>query len=622
MFELLYSKNEKYSFLSERLSKEPHIEEVLAEIELFQKNWLRNHSGELATVESLNESRNIKVPLTQKRLMNIQYLVDLLMKGHPSEIKPVCSFKFTINPENKNLTIDEKTEITMLMKETDYNQLQLQRDKESTESLLGLLQSFRLFNLTKLIKKSKNRNHLTQIVKSQLGSSIFTFKNYSYDKNSQEIAEDYCFHKSNYDAVKSKIDLEGVRRIIEQNEPAINRRLKNFGILNATVSDYRDNKLDYILNILTGELLPSIDKKGAVDVKNFKSLRDCINKVDKLLDPAIMLDGEIMKHLQENFITTDKDIISLFAEMTPESLNKWETEKTASGKIITHQYNNMKYIIDPSQFLKKYDSYIKTIIYHDEGIDSESQRDSNIYNADMLTDAGTFILQQEQYALKLFSNIENINSLKKLISEYQDFKRTLAALRTSGKNEPDEKESRSILAWIANSIMMLFSRKSKTGPAGQEQKEKAAASAKARKNKTELSKETKDLYREISERKAPLLPLSDFIEIKPDNENAIGKLINEMRMNNLKIIIPIYNARQVLYAQRSKKYLISDVEYLMVDPDKALSPETVREYIDSITGYKFKDDTITGSALFSIEKYLMSIYRQNKAKMKREKEKK
>ena len=543
MFILLYNKNEKYSFLSERLSKEAHIEEVLAEIELCQKNWLKNHSAELATVESLNESRNIKVPLTQKRLMNIQYLVDLLLKGHPSEIKPVYSFKFIINPENKNLTIDEKMEITFLMKETDYHQLQLLRDKESSESLLELLQSFRLFNLTKLIKKSKNRNNLTQIVKSQLGVNIFTFKNYSFDKNSQELSEDYCFHKNNYDAVKSKIDLEGIRRIIEQNEPAINRRLKNFGILNATISDYRDNKLDYILNILTGELLPSIDKKGVIDVKNFKSLRDCINKVDKLLDPAIMLDGEIMKHLQENFITTDKDIISLFAEMTPESLNKWETEKTASGKIITHQYNYVKYIIDPSQFLKKYDSYIKAVIYHEDGTDSESQRDSNIFTADMLTDAATLILEQPQNAVKFFSNMENVNNLKKLITEYQDFKRTLIALRSSGKNESTEKESKSILAWIANSIMMLFSKKSKADSGSQDHKDKGSASIKAKKNKIGLSKETRDLYREISERKSPLLPLSDFIEIKPDNENAIGKLITELRMNNLKIIIPIYNAR-------------------------------------------------------------------------------
>jgi hypothetical protein len=269
---LLYNKNEKYPFLNERLSKEAHIEEVLAEIETAQRSWLKNRTGELATVENLNDSRNIKVPLTQKRLMNIQYLVDLLMKDHPAEIKPVFSFKFIINPENKNLTIEEKMEITYLMREADHHQIQSLRDEESAQSLNELLESFRLFNLTKLIKKSKNRNNLSQIVKSQLGTNIFTFKNFSIDKNGLELAEDYCFHKNNYDAVKMKIDLDGIKRIIDLNEAAIDRRLKNFGILNSSISDYRDNKLDYILNILTGDLAPSIEKKDIVEVKNFKHL--------------------------------------------------------------------------------------------------------------------------------------------------------------------------------------------------------------------------------------------------------------------------------------------------------------------------------------------------------------
>ena len=74
----------------------------------------------------------------------------------------------------------------------------------------------------------------------------------------------------------------------------------------------------------------------------------------------------------------------------------------------------------------------------------------------------------------------------------------------------------------------------------------------------------------------------------------------------------------MLYPQRSKKYLLSDVEYLMIDPDVAVSPDVIRNYIDSISGYKLKEDSLSGSALFNIEKYLMSIYRQNRAKMKRE----
>ena len=619
MYLLLYNKNEKYPFLNERLSKEAHIEEVLAEIEVNQRNWLKNHTGELSTVESLNESRNIKMPLTQKRLMNIQYLVDLLMKDHPSEIKPVFSFKFVINPENKNLTIEEKIEITFMMRESDHIKLQDERDRQSAASLLELLESFRLFNLTKLIKKSKNRNHLAMIVKGQLGTNIFTFKNFTLDKNGLEVVEDYCFHKNNYDSVKTKIDLDGIKQVIEANEPAIDRRLKNFGILNSSISDYRDNKLEYILNILTGDLAPSIEKKSIVEVKNFKHLRDCIIKVDKLLDPVIMLDGEIMSHIQENFITTEKDILSLFPDMTGEALDRWESEKSSSGKVIIHLYNNVKYLIEPVQFLNKYETSTKSIIYSGDSPEiSESQRDSKIFTADMLTEAGNKILEKEQNALKLFINPESVQKLRQLINEYQDFKRSLIAMRNASKNEAEEKTGASFLARIANSIIMLFTKKEKNYVMNPEKK----GSARAKKTSAGISTETRDLYKEISLRRSPLLPISDFLEIKPDNESKIEKLITEMRNNNLKIIIPIYNARQMLYAQRSKKYLLSDVEYLMVDPEKAVSPESIRDYIDSITGYKLKEDTITGSALFSIEKYLMSIYRQNRAKMKRDKNKK
>jgi hypothetical protein len=616
---LLYNKNEKYPFLNERLSKEAHIEEVLAEIEANQRNWLKNHTGELSTVESLNESRNIKMPLTQKRLMNIQYLVDLLMKDHPSEIKPVFSFKFVINPENKNLTIEEKMEITFMMRESDHIKLQDERDRQSAASLLELLESFRLFNLTKLIKKSKNRNHLAMIVKGQLGTNIFTFKNFSLDKNGLEVVEDYCFHKNNYDSVKSKIDLDGIKQVIQTNEPAIDRRLKNFGILNSSISDYRDNKLEYILNILTGDLAPSIEKKSIVEVKNFKHLRDCIIKVDKLLDPVIMLDGEIMSHIQENFITTEKDLLSLFPDMTGEALDRWESEKSSSAKVIIHLYNNVKYLIEPVQFLNKYEAFTKSIIYSEDGPEiSESQRDSKIFTTDMLTEAGNKILEKEQNALKLFINPESVQKLRQLINEYQDFKRSLIAMRNASKNEAEEKTGASFLARIANSIIMLFTKKEKNYVMNPEKK----GSARAKKTSAGISTETRDLYKEISLRRSPLIPISDFLEIKPDNESKIEKLITEMRNNNLKIIIPIYNARQMLYAQRSKKYLLSDVEYLMVDPEKATSPESIRDYIDSITGYKLKEDTITGSALFSIEKYLMSIYRQNRAKMKRDKNKK
>jgi hypothetical protein len=39
---LAYSKSEKFPFLHERLAKEAHVEEILTEIDLLQKSWLKN----------------------------------------------------------------------------------------------------------------------------------------------------------------------------------------------------------------------------------------------------------------------------------------------------------------------------------------------------------------------------------------------------------------------------------------------------------------------------------------------------------------------------------------------------------------------------------------------------
>ena len=51
---LAFTRNEKFPFLNERLSREPHIEEILTEIDFLQKNWIKNKAGELATAAYLN----------------------------------------------------------------------------------------------------------------------------------------------------------------------------------------------------------------------------------------------------------------------------------------------------------------------------------------------------------------------------------------------------------------------------------------------------------------------------------------------------------------------------------------------------------------------------------------
>ncbi|HOP63586.1 MAG TPA: hypothetical protein PK358_03795 [Spirochaetota bacterium] len=613
---MAYSKSDKYPFLNERLAKEGHVEEILAEIELLQKNWLRNRSGELATPEYLNESRNVKMPLTQKRLMNIQFLVDQLIKNHPEHVRPVYSFNFSIEPETKKLTIEEKIELTLMLNDSAFHALQSMRDSNSTSNLLQLLQSFRLFNLTKLIKKTKNRNQLSQIVKNQLGKSIFTFKNFAYDRSGMEITEDFCFHKNNYEAVKNKIEVETLKKIIEMHAIPISRRLKNLGILNPYISDYRDSKIDYILSILTGELAAALDKKDLITVKNFNSLRNCINKVDKILDPVILLDADIMNHIKSHFMTSDRDILALFKDLTPELFNRWETEKTGSGKILSFPASDgSKYIIDPSQFFTRYDELMHLILYGQEfRYIEQRKKDEKLFTADLLTDAGKKILSSKDLSLKVFGDEENINSFKKMAKDYEDYK--TAEEETEDYYEETEKDKgKSFFAVIISGIASLFTRGGKT-PAKVSQKSQPQKAVKIKKG---ISRETRDIYKLIRERKAPLIPLSDMIELKPENEMKIEQTIKELRENELKIVVPIYNARQVLYPLRSKKYLMADVEYLMIDIDAAKSPESIREYIDQITGFKFKEDVISGNALFSIEKYLFSINRQNKAKKRREK---
>ncbi|HOV08547.1 MAG TPA: hypothetical protein PK482_05480 [Spirochaetota bacterium] len=605
---MAFTRNEKFPFLNERLSREPHIEEILTEIDFLQKNWIKNKAGELATAAYLNESRNVKLPLTQKRLMNIEFLLNELVKHHPDEVKPVYSFLFSVEPESKKLNIEEKVEYTLLMDEGDYHALQYARDSISTRSLLELLKTFRLFNLTKLIKKAKNRNHLSQLIKQQIGKTIFTFKNYSLDKIGVEIVEDYCFHKDNYEAVKNRLDVEKLKDIIDLHSLAINRRLKNLGILNSYISDYRDSKIDYILNILTVELATSLDRKDILEVKNFQSLRDCINKVERILDPVVMLDGDISEYIKNNFFITDREILSMFRDLTGESLNRWLSEKISTGRIVTFSLpDGTLYLFDSTQFMSKYEEVVHLILHNPHfKFMEDKQKEEMFFKADLLTDVGKKITSSPELSRKILTG-DSAMHFKKLMSEYEAFK--------FAQEELDEyfetaEQKTSFFSSIIYAVASLFKKKERVKNKGKQATGKKIYKSRMKK----ISKESQDIYKLIADKKSPLIPLSDFIELKPENEPKIDTIIRDLRGNDLKIVIPIYNARQVLYPIRSKKYLMSDVEYLLVDPEVAKTPESIREFIDNITGYKFKEDTISGNALFSIEKYLFSIHRQNRAK--------
>jgi hypothetical protein len=94
-------------------------------------------------------------------------------------------------------------------------------------------------------------------------------------------------------------------------------------------------------------------------------------------------------------------------------------------------------------------------------------------------------------------------------------------------------------------------------------------------------------------------------------------IINDVRKLNIKIVIPVYNARKVLYPNRSQQYLISDMEYLLINPEVGQTAESVREFTDSLAGEKIKDEKLSAQAILGIEKYLMAIITQKKAQMLR-----
>jgi len=116
--------------------------------------------------------------------------------------------------------------------------------------------------------------------------------------------------------------------------------------------------------------------------------------------------------------------------------------------------------------------------------------------------------------------------------------------------------------------------------------------------------------------------LSQYIEIKPENEQNIDTTIDELRLNNLKIVVPIYNAKENLYPERSKKLLISNVEYLLIDSNIIETPESIRDYTDKLQKERLRGESIPIKAIVSIEKYLLNIHKQKLANLKNSKRKK
>jgi hypothetical protein len=174
--------------------------------------------------------------------------------------------------------------------------------------------------------------------------------------------------------------------------------------------------------------------------------------------------------------------------------------------------------------------------------------------------------------------------------------------------------SRSIIEAISDFFRSLFGARKdevQTAAISREQEHEAAA------YRPSSTGEAKNIIFKIKNSTAKIIPLSNYIDLLPALESDIEMIINDIRKLNIKIVIPVYNARKVLYPNRSQQYLISDMEYLLINPEAGQTAESVREFTDSLAGEKIKDEKLSAQAILGIEKYLMAIITQKKAQMLR-----
>lgn len=602
----------RFVFLNDHHSKEPYIYEVISEIYNWQTKFLKGGSEQLCTLEVLKESKKIKIPISPTRHKTISYLVEILLKYYPDIVKPVVTFSFIADPATKSLSIKERQELTLLLTGEQYKAVKKTRDEESKKNIIELFASFRLFNLTKLLKKTGNRQYLSGLIKEELGKNIFTYKIHFLDKHNIENSEDVCFHKKNYESVKNEIDLAFLKKTVSAYGAPVSRHLKKFGLINADFGDYRDSKIDYLLTILLDSMTHDLSRKELIELKNFKSLRNCILKVDNVLDPMVTLEQDIVKHIKNSYMTTPEEITQLFDGINEEKLYEWIEDNSANLKLITMDLDGSNKIISTSEYIAKLSELRNLILFNQEEFQklSHSEKTGYIQSMNALCRAGEVIIN-EIINYKHILDESDTETIQQTIKDYKDYKNRISRRDEHVREQVEKKAGRSIFGAIADFFKGLFSKSIKHS------KDITLSTSNNIHNKTYIIPgETRDIYREILQRNAKLIPLSDYIELSIENNNLVDSIINTLRKNNDKIVVPVYNARKNLYPKKSQNYMLEDVEYLLIDPEVAATGETIRSFTDSLNGYKIKDETVPGVAILSIEKYLLSLYRQKRKKKK------
>ncbi|HOA06869.1 MAG TPA: hypothetical protein PLE16_06775 [Spirochaetota bacterium] len=600
-----------FPFLDERSAIEPFLFETLLEIDQIQRAFIAGKSSTLATKEHIKLSRNIKIPFTIARDKNIDYILEMLLHRFPMNIGRVISFDFKFDDAQKKLLIKETEEYSVNLPRERFDKLCMQRNQSSLDSLNTLIARFRMFNLSKLVTQSINKQELGKIINASLDKTIFTFKNFSIVRNQVQATEEFCFHSSNYEHIKRTLDIRKIIPVIGVRIDVIKQKLKNFGISSTDVSDYRDTKIDYILNILMEGIASTLAPKEMCEVRNFHSLRECIMKVDKLLDPARIYSGDIVKIIRENGAIPAHDIFSTFPNITADVLSSWASKENLNKESIFlfSDSAGAEWLFDLRNFVKLFESsfdYMRNDPVRFASL-PDFEKDMVMKKLSAFYGASGVILTDKNAPAQIRSNPDEMTHLKYVAEEYENYmKQKELRSEVSQASIQGKKGLFSTLIGIVKSIFSIFS-----GSKSSAQQE-ASVSKNIQSQNRPLSKETKILYRKASAAKGPILALSDFIELTKENDITVDNIINDMRKNNLKIVMPVYNARTSLYPKRSAKVLMPDIEYLLIPVEAIKSPESITDYVDSLVGFKMKDDSIGGGMLIQIEKYLRTIQRQRK----------
>ena len=497
------------------------------------------------------------------------------------------------NPRDVFPFLDERSAIEPFLYETlleiDQQQRNFIAGKTSSLATRELLKASRNIKIPFTIARDKN-----SIVRNQVHPT-----------------DEFCFHSSNYDHIKRSLDVKKIIPIIGVRIDVVKQKLKAYGIMSADFSDYRDTKVDYILNILMEIIPSSLSQKELCEVKNFHSLRECVLKVDKLLDPARIYGADIVKVIRESGIISARDICAALSGVTNDTLAAWSTKENMDRESVMmySAENGTEWFFD----IKKYVTLFESVF---EGMRSDPvkfaalpqfEKDSVKTKLSAFNSSAGLIVSGKNVPAEIKSDADELKRLQYVMDEYQNYMKQ-KELRTEVSSGSSEKKS-GFFSAIAGLLKGIFSIFSKSPKETRETSQNAQVSS--GKN-APISKETRMLYSKASASKGPVLALSDFIELTRENDVVVDKIINDMRKNNLKIVMPVYNARTSLYPKRSAKLLMPDIEYLLVPVEAIRTPEAITDYVDSLVGFKMKDDVMSGSMLIQIEKYLRTVQRQRK----------